>query len=133
MIQLDHPSFAVRKTLRLLRKPPLLAKDPLARQLRDSLQTESCRDALLTLIDRAFSDDPSAARLRDLVLRCDVYGQKARAAAAEMHLSVRQFFRWRAEAIEVLAASLEDLDDGPRPLPNQASPAVCAHCGALQA
>jgi hypothetical protein len=94
---------------------------------------ESCRDALLALIERAFSNDPSASRLRDLVLRCDVQGQKARAAAAEMHLSVRQFFRWRAEAIEVLAAALEELDADRRPRPNQAGPMVCAHCGALQA
>jgi hypothetical protein len=101
--------------------------------LRDSFQAQSCRDALLALIDRAFGDDPSAARLRDLVIRCDIQGQKARAAAADMHLSVRQFFRWRAEAIEVLTAALQEIEAERASRPQPVGPAVCSHCGALQA
>ncbi|HXW51969.1 MAG TPA: hypothetical protein VEJ41_08265 [Candidatus Acidoferrales bacterium] len=128
----NEPSFAVRKALRLLRRPSQLARDPLAQRLRDAFGTSTCREALLLFIDRAFADDPAGERLRDLLVRCDVQGQKARAAAAEMHLSVRQFFRWRAAAIEALAVTLQDIAAGPAQAGHHVGPFICARCGALQ-
>ncbi|GEM_PF-3960674 len=134
MMQHEGSPFALRKTLRLLRRPELLGRDPLARRLRESFKTQSCRDALVLLIDRAFAQDPGAAQLRDLLVRCDLRGQKARAAAAEMNLSIRQFFRWRAAAIGMLATAIQELGPDDRSFGSDfREPIVCSRCGALRA
>ncbi len=129
MIHLDMPGADVRRLLRLLRRPYLLEREPLALRARRALGTASCRDALLLLVDHAFGDIPDTQRLREIILRCDVEGQKARAAAAGMHLSLRQFFRHRAEAIEALAISFERLDEpGGADTLRSPAPAYCAMC-----
>lgn len=110
MIHLDQPTTTVRRLLRQLRRPHLLARDPLAMRLRDLLKTENCRDALILLIDRTFANDVGGERLREILARCDLHAQKSRSAAASMHLSLRQFFRCRAEAITALALAIEQLD-----------------------
>ena len=114
MIALDQPQVAVRRLLKRLRRPYLLAREPLAVHLRETLQTESCREAVLLLIDRTFADQV-AARLREILVRCDVQGLTTRSAAASMHLSLRQLFRCRAEAIDALALAIDQLDKGQRP------------------
>lgn len=129
MIHLDRPGADVRRLLRLLRRPYLLEGEPLALRARKALGTASCRDALLMLVDRTFGDIRDTQRFREIVLRCDVEGQKAREAAAGMHLSVRQFFRYRAEAIEALALSFGRLDEpGPLDALRSPAPAYCAMC-----
>ena len=129
MIHLDRPDSDVRRLLRLLRRPYMLEREPLALRARKALGTASCRDALLLLVDHAFGDIRDTQRLREIILRCDVEGQKARAAAAEMHLSLRQFFRHRAEAIEALALFFERLDEPGAPdLQASPAPAYCAMC-----
>jgi hypothetical protein len=129
MIHLDRPDADVRRLLRLLRHPYLLEREPLALRARNALGTASCRDALLLLVERAFGDIRDTQRLREIILRCDVEGQKARQAAAGMHLSLRQFFRHRAEAIEALALSFERLDEpGASDFLRSSAPAYCAMC-----
>jgi hypothetical protein len=129
MIHLDRPDADVRRLLRLLRRPYLLEREPLALRARTALGTASCRDALLLLVDRAFGDIRDTQRLREIILRCDVEGQKARGVAASMHLSLRQFFRHRAEAIDALALSFERLDEwGATDFLRAPAPAYCAMC-----
>jgi hypothetical protein len=128
MICLDQPSTAVRRLLRLLRRPHLLEREELAASLCRALQATSCRDAMVRLIDRTFANTPESQRLRESVVRCDVDGQKARAAAAGMHLSLRQFYRSRAEAIDALALSLARVDDSPIAPADRETPVYCAHC-----
>lgn len=128
MIHLDQPTTTVRRLLRQLRRPHLLARDPLALRVRGVLKTENCRDALVQLIDRTFANDPGGGRLREILVRCDLHGQKARAAAASIHLSLRQFFRCRAEAIEALAVAIEQLDDLGLTSTSPHSPVYCSMC-----
>jgi hypothetical protein len=129
MIHLDRPDADVRRLLRLLRRPYLLEREPLALRARKALGTSSCRDAMLLLVDRTFGDIRDTQRLREIILRCDVEGQKARQAAAGMHLSLRQFFRHRAEAIDALALFLERLDEpGAEDAMRSQAPAYCAMC-----
>jgi hypothetical protein len=129
MIQLDRPDADLRRLLRLLRRPYLLEREPLALRVRGLFGTSSCRDALLLLVDRTFGSIEDTRRLREIVVRCDVEGQKARQAAAGMHLSLRQFFRYRAEAIEALALSVQRLDEPfPTPSANATTPQLCSMC-----
>jgi len=110
MIQLDRPVNTVRTLLRQLRRPHLLASDPLALRLRETLRTDTCREAIELLIDRTFAGAAAGERLREILIRCDLQGQKATAAAGAMHLSLRQFFRCRADAMEALAVAIDQLD-----------------------
>ena len=128
MIHLDQPSVSVRRMLRLLRRPHLLEREALALRLRKELQAASCRDAILQLIDQTFSISADGRYLRDVVVLCDVDGHKARAAAASMHLSLRQFYRRRAEAIEALAMRIECLDELSHAEQVQNKPVYCAMC-----
>ncbi|MDQ6824284.1 MAG: hypothetical protein M3007_02340, partial [Candidatus Eremiobacteraeota bacterium] len=104
----------VRKILRLLRRPHLLEKEHLAILLHQIVGGDSARAALLGLIEQTFESGYEAQRLREIVLRCDVHGEKARTAAVAMHLSLRQFFRYRVEAIKAVASKIASLLDGVR-------------------
>jgi hypothetical protein len=128
MIQLDRPVHAIRKLLRQLRRPHLLARDPLALRLRESMNTDTCREAIELLVERTFAGDFAGERLREILVRCDLQGQKATAAAGGMHLSLRQFFRCRSDAMEALAVAIQQLDS--RAAGNtQSEPLLyCAHC-----
>lgn len=102
----------VRKLLRLLRRPHLLEKERLAILLRQAVGCENAREALATVIDQTFGSSYDDQRLREIVQRCDVRGEKARFAAAAMHLSLRQFFRYRVEAIGAVASQIGSRLDG---------------------
>src|SRR5579872_483772 len=104
----------VRKLLRLLRRPHLLEKERLAILLRQAVRSESAREALLGVIEQTFGPSYDAQRLREIVQRCDVRGEKARTAASAMHLSLRQFFRYRVEAIAAVASRIAASLDGAR-------------------
>jgi hypothetical protein len=110
MVTFDQTCEGVRKLLRLLRRPYLLPKEPLAQRLRDSLGTESCHQALLQLIDLTFAAEPEGERLREILIRSDIHAQKARVVAAAVNLSLRQFFRRRAQAIEALATTMAEIE-----------------------
>lgn len=117
-----------RKLLRQLRHPHLLVHDPTVRMLREVFKTESCREALVRLVEVTLGDEGANQRLHEIIVRCDIQGQTASAAAANMHLSPRQFFRCRAEAIDALAVAVEQLEvNFRRALPSDAA-VYCARC-----
>lgn len=128
MIQLDRPVIAVRKLLRQLRRPHLLSRDPLALRLRETLNVGTCREAIEFLIDRTFARDAAGERLREILVRCDLQGQKATAAAGGMHLSLRQFFRCRADAMEALAIAIDQLDVHAAESMQREATVCCALC-----
>jgi asparagine synthetase B (glutamine-hydrolysing) len=129
MIELDRPETAVRRLLRVFRsRPHLLLDDPVATRIRAAFESENCRQAVLVLIERTFSSGRDSGRLREILTRCDIEGQKARTAAAAMNLSLRQFYRSRAEAIKALALAIEQLETSqPHSLGAQ-TPTYCAMC-----
>ena len=131
MISLDHPADSARRLLRMLRRRPhQLERDALALHLREVLHTPSCREALVEIIDRTFavSDSADDRSRREILIRCDVRGEKARAAAAAMHVSLRQFYRRRSEAFEALALVLERADELEPSAQAAQPPVYCASC-----
>lgn len=98
----------VRKILRLMRKPHALERERVAVLLREATSARDARVAVQQAIERAFDPSNPADRLRlEIVRRCDVGGETTRAAAAALHLSIRQFFRHRSDAIAAIAQSME--------------------------
>ncbi|MDQ6780398.1 MAG: hypothetical protein M3Z37_04490, partial [Candidatus Eremiobacteraeota bacterium] len=104
----------VRKLLRLLRRPHLLERERLAILLRQAAGTATAREALLGVIDQIFGASHEGRRLHEIIQRCDMRGEKGRAAAAAMSLSLRQFFRYRVEAIQALASAIATRIDAQR-------------------
>jgi hypothetical protein len=98
----------VRRLLRLMRRPHALERERLAVLLREAAQARDARTAVERVIERAFDPSLPADRLRlEIIHRCDIGGETTRAAARALHLSVRQFFRHRADAVEAIAQSIE--------------------------
>jgi two-component system response regulator DesR len=93
--------------LRKLRRPWLLERDEQARALRAALGTESARDAVRLVIDRGIRglDEPS----QSIILRCDVAGEATATVADDLYISIRQFFRYRAAALDSIQAECERL------------------------
>lgn len=98
---------SVRGLLRGLRRPVQLERDEIARELRRALRVLTAREAVLILVERALRHEH--AFCAEIVQRCDVDGETTLVVAFELHLSVRQFFRYRAHAIEAIAVELESL------------------------
>jgi hypothetical protein len=97
----------IRLLLRLLRRPHALEREPLAIMLREALHVESTYKGVILAIDAAFdTSTPSGRLLKEIIRRCDIDCQTTAAAAADMHLSVRQFFRYRTDAVEAIAQSV---------------------------
>ncbi len=96
----------VRRLLRGLRRPHTLAMEPLARFLCDAYAVESPYDATLRFITDTFVNGGLVGkRLYELIQTCDVQANETLvAAASEMGVSPRQFFRYRREAVVALAA-----------------------------
>jgi len=104
-------SLGMRRLLRALRKPHLLHDDPLANELASALGAASPREAVLTVLERALHDyDPHC---RQLVELCDVRGQPGKAAAEELHLSERSFYRMRSLVIAALELTIADVRRAP--------------------
>jgi hypothetical protein len=87
--------------------------------LRESLRTGNSREAVLKTIASAFDAETANGRLlRDIVQRCDIGGDKTAAVASSLGLSVRQFFRYRNDAVEAVAhavgRNLRQPDDASR-------------------
>jgi hypothetical protein len=97
----------IRLLLRLLRRPHALEREPLAIMLREALHAENAYKAVIAAIDAAFDvATPSGRQLKEIIRRCDIDSQTTAAAAADLHLSVRQFFRYRTDAVEAIALSV---------------------------
>jgi len=96
----------VRRLLRGLRRPHTLAMEPLARFLCDIYAIENPYDSSLRFIADTFVNGGLVGkRLFELIQTCDVQANETLvAAASEMGVSPRQFFRYRREAIVALAA-----------------------------
>jgi hypothetical protein len=97
----------IRLLLRLLRRPHALEREPLAIMLREATHAESAHKAVIAAIDSAFDPASSSGRLlKEIIRRCDIDCETTAAAAAGMNLSVRQFFRYRTDAVEAIAQSV---------------------------
>jgi hypothetical protein len=97
----------IRRLLRLMRRPNALDREPLAIMLRESLRTNTSREAALKTIASAFDVETANGRLlREIVQRCDIAGDKSTAVAASLGVSVRQFFRYRNDAVEAVAQAV---------------------------
>lgn len=98
----------VRNLLKLMRRPHLLERQRLAIMLREASGAASARDAIYQVIKNAFDPANSADRtLLESIERCNIRGETTHAAAAAMHQSIRQFFRYRSDAIAAIAESIE--------------------------
>lgn len=101
-------NLEVRKLLRLLRKPQALSLERLAVLLREAVGADDEAEALRGIIDRAFESSSPTERLKlDIIRRCDIEGATTRQSARALNVSMRQFFRYRADAIEAIARSIE--------------------------
>lgn len=96
---------SVRRVLRNLRRPAMLERDEIALELKRALRCEVARDAVLMLVERALRHEHRFCA--ELVRRCDVDGETTAAVAGALHLSPRQFFRYRAHAMEAIGVELE--------------------------
>jgi hypothetical protein len=97
----------VRLLLRLLRRPHALEREPLAIMLREAMHAASAFKAVVVAIDAAFdTSTPGGRLLKEVIRRCDIDCQTTAAAAIAMNLSIRQFFRYRTDAIEAVAQSI---------------------------
>ena len=98
----------VRNILRLLRRPHRLDRERLVVMLRECTHARDGREALLLAIDSAFDRSEAQQLLRyETIRRVDIAGETTHAAASNMNVSVRQFFRYRSEAIAAIAQSIE--------------------------
>src|SRR5437660_9238975 len=95
----------VRRLLNSLRRPELLADDSLAQMLCRVTGTQTAFEAVRVLADAAFrGQGATGRRLAILINLCDLEGRLSHSGvAAEMGLSMRQFFRYRARAVQLLA------------------------------
>ncbi|HEY8320459.1 MAG TPA: hypothetical protein VIG46_01535 [Candidatus Baltobacteraceae bacterium] len=101
----------VRRLLRNAGRPQRLATDPLARLLVRALHAASPIAAVRRIVDDAFADQgENGRRLRDLIVACDLDRTLTQAdAAGALHLSTRQFFRQRADAISTVASRIRNV------------------------
>ena len=95
----------VRQLLRKLRLPGAIQDDELAVTLCRLTGAVSVRDAVLVLAERALSVYPPV--YWTIVRRVDVDGESSTAVAAEIHLSERSFYRYRAAAIAAVAGEID--------------------------
>ena len=101
----------VRRLLRGLRRPHILEVQPLAQFLCDAYTVERPYDACMHFIHETFVNKGLVGkRLYYLIRTCDVEANETLlAAASDMAVSPRQFFRYRREAIVALVAHANQL------------------------
>lgn len=99
---------AARQLLRLFLTPRVAEENGLGLLLRDAYETQTVHEAILALISEALSDGSQRTQLaRESIERCNIRGESSKLAARAMCVSTRSFFRLRAEAINVIAETLE--------------------------
>jgi hypothetical protein len=96
---------AVRRLLRGLRRPAQLERDELVAELKRAFRTLSGREAVLVLVERALRHEHRFCG--EIVRRVDVEAETTLVVATSLHLSPRQFFRYRAHAIEAVAIEMD--------------------------
>ncbi|TAM57975.1 hypothetical protein EPN52_11705 [bacterium] len=101
------PLHEVRRLLALVAQPKALEQDPVAISLREALACADAREALERLVDAAFESATSVAGVeRNIIVLCDFERRSSKEVSARLHLSLRQFFRYRVKALEALAQAL---------------------------
>lgn len=116
----------VRHLLNSLRRPDVAMADPLGRLLCEALGAPSPIAAVTQLIGQTFEGlGRSGLRLAELLVKSDIQATYSRAGvAAEMGLSLRQFFRYRSRAVALLTEQIKqvlgDVDAAFYPLPTLA-------------
>ncbi|HEY7993395.1 MAG TPA: hypothetical protein VID24_04260 [Candidatus Eremiobacteraceae bacterium] len=99
----------VRRLLAMLGDPEI-EYSPLALELKDALGTDSARDAVLHVIHKTFDGSSPQNRLaRDAILMPALGGDKGTQAASMLNVSLRTFFRRRAGAMKLVAATIEHI------------------------
>ena len=99
----------VRRLLAMLGDPEI-EYSPLALELKDALGTDSARDAVLHVIHKTFDGSSPQNRLaRDAILMPALGGDKGTQAASMLNVSLRTFFRRRAGAMKMVAATIEHI------------------------
>jgi hypothetical protein len=107
---MGRPNQEVRWLLTLLGRPDKLEHLPLAVQLKSTLGTATAREAVLQVLDNAFSvRTPLNDMLRRAIFSCDLDGNKTASAATMLNVSARTLFRRRSEAIAVVAAAVDQI------------------------
>ena len=110
----EYSHAELRNMLRALGRPQDLDRHPLALLVRHAFGLATCRESVLHLIDLAFEGAGERNRiLRDIIFACDIQRESTQAATRTLNLSRRQFFRYRAEAFAVIAATLERVLQAP--------------------
>lgn len=101
----------IRRLLNGLRRPETLTNDSLARLLCETTGSETISHAIQKLIDATFDRSiPSGRRMAQLIRRSDIEGTLTQTAVAgDLGLSRRQYFRYRARAIALMAQNLRSL------------------------
>jgi len=103
MTRRSHPE--VRDLLAKIKYPYRLETDTLGRALRDAMRRATVREAVLALIEEELR--PIDPRLATIIERCDVHGVKVAAVAGEFHVTPRQLFRYRSDAVAALAERIK--------------------------
>ncbi len=104
----------LRNMLRVVGKPHELERQPLALLLRHAFGMATCQEAVMHLLEMSFTGIGERTRLlRDIIFTCDVHGATTGEATTKFNLSRRQFFRYRAEAFDFLAATVARILSAP--------------------
>ena len=104
----------VRHVLRLLRRPHELATSAIAIALCENFGVNDPVEAVVVMLHQIFNlRTQTGRRLYDAICLCDVDGLAAKEVAKAMGLSLRQFFRYRSEAVEAVAAKIDGLAVAP--------------------
>ena len=105
----------LRRVLRLLRRPHELVHNAMALALCDHFRVDDSVQAVITLLHHVFNlRTPTGRRFFESIRLTDVDGLTAKESAKILGLSLRQFFRYRSEAISALAATIERFTSSPR-------------------
>lgn len=97
----------VRELLRSLRRPFLLEQNRLAQLLRQAYGVASPIEALQAMIREAIADSPAFGNIySEIIQRCDVRAESTKQAAVAMNMSIRTFFRFRKDALMIVALTV---------------------------
>ena len=101
----------VRRLLSAARRADPLRGDAVAEELQRVTESANIGEALKKLVEITFKDlGHMGSRLSELILRSDLDGSLSfTEVASRMGLSLRQFFRYRARAVQMLAGELHVL------------------------
>ncbi|HET9393649.1 MAG TPA: hypothetical protein VFO29_09065 [Candidatus Rubrimentiphilum sp.] len=107
----QDPKKEVGRLLRALKRPHLLARNPIGQMLFEASSAPTAYDAVIALIGETFdARTVRGQRLLELLRLTDIEGDLPMVSVArQMGLSPRQYFRYRGEAVDALAERLESI------------------------